>query len=145
MVSNNVAVLSAKWAGNPLPWGCCEYSMGAVPQKNLPPLASVTKYLFSSIHSPQTPAQLRLASLSLSLELGHREKGRFLCMTWPFGSMLEDGPKAILLFRVRVIDNVLQLHLRPEKCICFLWNHEAQGSLGYRMTNHHSLPGIVLV
>jgi len=113
MVSKIVAILSVKWASNPLLWGRCEYLMEGVPQKNLAQLASVTKSLFSSIRSPQAPAQPRLVSPGLSLELGCREE-RFLCMTWPFGAVLEDRPKAILLFRVGVILKTYLLSLEPQ-------------------------------
>lgn len=129
MVSKIVAVLSVKWAGNPLLWGCCECLMGAVSQKNLAQLASITEYLFSSVHSPQAPTQPRLASLGLSQELGHREERRFLCMTWPFGAVLEDRPQASLLFRVGVIDNVSQLHLHSENVFAFFGTTKHKGAL----------------
>lgn len=100
--------------------------MGAVPQKNLAQLASVAKYLSASVCSPQAPAQLRPASLGLSLELGRREE-RFLCITWPLGAALEDRPKAILLLRVGVIDNISHLRLHSENVFAFFGTTEPKG------------------
>lgn len=101
--------------------------MGAVPQKNLAQLASVAKYLFASVRSPQAPTQLRPVCLGLSLELGHREE-RFLCITWPFGAALEDRPKAILLFRVGVVDTISHLRLHSENVFAFFGITEPKGA-----------------
>lgn len=106
--------------------------MKAMPQKNLAQLASVTKYLISPIHSHQASAQPRLAALGLSLELRCREERRVLCMTWPFGAALENRPKAILALRVGVVDNVSQLHLRPENVFAFfgITEHKEASDIG---------------